>query len=189
MSAWCTKLKNCKVFGCLIKFINCKLKFAETWLYEINILAIRMWMAFVFWRSADTKVTGEGLFGLPESFSLFGIQIPLIPMPYEITDTTYLLFEYEYAVPFLSTDFAAISATFAEVFLSLMILFGFGGRVAAVGFFVMTLVIHFTYEMYNIHYVWMMLLAVIITKGPGLVSVDALIRKKYNKCADMICQK
>lgn len=175
--------------ACIVKFINWKLKFAETWLFEINMLAIRFWMAFVFWRSADTKVTGEGWFGLPDSFSLFGIQIPLISMPYEITDTTYLLFEYEYAVPFISTNFAAVSATFAEIFLSLMLLFGFGGRIGAAGLFVMTLVIHFTYEMQDIHYVWMMLLAVVITKGPGLVSIDNVIRQKFNRCTATLCKK
>lgn len=173
------KMKSCPKCGIVFKIAKCKIRFFETWVLSLNNLAIRFWMGLLFWKSATTKVIGEGTFGLPSSVDIFGYKFPLVPMPYEISESTYMLFNYEYNVPYLSAEFAAMSSTFAEIFLSLMLFFGFGARIAAFGFIVMTAVIHFTYEAYTDHYLWVMLLAVILTAGPGNFSLDHCIRKCF----------
>lgn len=189
MTSPITKEQSCRYMSCMVKLIKCKFNFFEKWLFNLNLIFIRIWMGLVFWRSGDAKVTGDGSFGLPDSITVFGSKIPLISFPFEITETTYMLFEYEYAVPYLPFEFAAISATLAEIILSLLIVFGFGARIAAFGLIIMLAVIEFTYETSALHYVWAMLLMVLVTKGPGLLSFDHLIRSKFNKLAENICAK
>lgn len=184
MCKFIEKMKNCPKCCCLFNIVKCKIHLLETWGLSLNNLIIRFWIGFVFWKSGATKVAGESTFGLPHSFEVLGFNVPLVSMPYSITESTYMLFEYEYQVPFISTNFATISATFAEIFLSLMLFIGFGARFAALGLIVMTGVIHFTYEMHTSHYLWVMLLAVVLTAGPGKFSFDHLVRKSFlgGKC-------
>lgn len=47
----------------------------------------------------------------------------------------------------------------------------------------MTTVIQFTYEYSNEHYYWAILLATILCYGPGRLSIDSLITKRFIKNA------
>lgn len=121
---------------------------------------------FVFWQSVQTKLGGSSLLGQKFMF-------------WEVTDSTLMLFEYEYDIPLLSPEFAAYLATFAEFFLSLGILLGLLTRLSAAGLLLVTIVIQlFVYpNEWTVHLLWAALLLYLIKYGPGRISLDALIKK------------
>jgi len=85
-----------------------------------DILAItaRLAIASVFWRSAQTKISGWSF--LDQSWQF-----------YNLSDSTFMLFQYEYQIPVLDYKIAAYLATFNEFFLSLAIVLGFMTRLSA----------------------------------------------------------
>ena len=97
-------------------------------------------------------------------------------------DNTIYLFENAHPVPFLQPDVAAVLGTAGETMLPILLAFGLFGRFAAAGLILMTAVIQFgipmEYELQNpLHYFWMLLLAVILIKGPGRLSLDYVVAK------------
>jgi putative oxidoreductase len=131
-------------------------------------LLIRLAVASVFWRSAQTKIAGWPLLGQNWKF-------------WNITDSTLFLFEYEYSVPVLPVKVAAYMASFSEFFLSLAIIIGLLTRLSALGLLIMTAVIQFFVypESWSVHILWAVLLIYLIKHGAGQVSVDYLIHKHY----------
>ena len=130
-------------------------------------LVVRLAVASVFWRSVQTKITGWDLFGQHWKF-------------WNVSDSTFFLFEYEYTLPVLPVNLSAYLATFGEFFLSLAIVFGLLTRLSAVGLLLMTAVIQvFVYpDAWNVHILWAGLLIYLIKHGGGAVSIDNLIRYK-----------
>lgn len=177
--------KKCKVMNCLCsekaqKFVACKLNMLETCGYSVAALFARLWIALIFWKSAATKVVETG------SISIFGINVPTITLPYEIQEFTYILFEDEYGLPF--PEIMTVLATFAEILLPILLVLGLGSRFAALGLFIMTLVIQLTYTHADDHIVWMMVTAMLFTAGPGRIALDTFVKCKYfGKCAP--CKK
>lgn len=168
--------KKCSWKTCLTSektksLVKCKLCILEHWGYALAGLFARLWLALIFWKSAATKVVETS------ETTLFGINIPLIHLPYEIQESTYMLFEYEYEMPY--PEILTVFSTFAEILLPIMIVLGFGSRIAALGLFIMTLVIQLTYMHADSHIVWMMVSALILTAGPGRISIDHGIRKCF----------
>ena len=120
-------------------------------------LAIRIWVARVFWLSGQTKI--------------------------QSWDSTLMLFEYEYAVPILPFDVAAYLATGIELVVPVMLVLGLGTRLGALTLFVLNYVASISYPDINIagikdHLLWGMMLAVSFFHGPGKLSLDHLIRSK-----------
>ena len=100
---------------------------------------------------------------------------------FTISDSTYSLFESEYAGVPLPTRFAALAATAAEHLLPLLLLLGLGTRVAALGLLVMTMVIQiFVYPdaWWSVHMSWVALALTVLLLGPGRLSLDAQIFRK-----------
>ena len=131
-------------------------------------LVIRFAVVSVFWRSAQTKISGWELFGQNFKF-------------WNLSESTFLLFDYEYSVPLLPVKFAAYSATFGEFFLSLAIIVGLLTRLSAVGLLAMTAVIQFFVypDAWNVHILWAGMLLYLIKYGGGAVSLDYLLKKKF----------
>lgn len=124
----------------------------SNWLQSIALLAVRLWIAKVFFMSGLTKIKSW--------------------------DNTLMLFEYEYAVPMLPADIAAYMATAGELILPVLLVFGLLTPFAALGLMVMTLVIELlVYPGTTEHYYWMLLLGVLITHGAGKLGLDSLIFK------------
>ncbi|NVJ97539.1 MAG: DoxX family protein [Alphaproteobacteria bacterium] len=123
------------------------------------LLFLRAWVAKIFYLSGRTKVSD-------------GFLTP--------SDTTIFLFEEEYALPFLDPTLAAHMALNAETFLPLMLLFGLGSRVAALGLVGMALTIQtFVYPAsFAEHATWVAALLPIIMLGAGKVSLDHPLRMK-----------
>ena len=168
--------KKCMWKDCLAsekakKIVKCKLYMTENYGYALASLFARLWIALVFWKSAATKVVETS------EITIFGITVPLISLPYQIQESTYWLFADEYAFPF--PEFMTMAATFAEILLPILLVFGFGGRIAALGLFIMTIIIELTYMHAADHIVWLMVTAILFTAGSGRISVDHFIRKCY----------
>ncbi|MHA2939415.1 DoxX family protein [Vibrio sp. RC27] len=129
----------------------------------------RLSLAAIFWLSAQTKidglvinfVTGEFTLGWPS-----------------IKETTFYLFEYEYALPLIPPVLATYMATIAEHVLPILLIFGLASRLAALGLFVMTMTIQiFVYpDAYATHLTWATLALLIIAKGPGNWSLDRVVK-------------
>jgi putative oxidoreductase len=126
--------------------------FAQKYLFSCLVLFMRIWIAEIFWYSGLTKISSW--------------------------EATIYLFKHEYKVPFISPEIAALLGTSVELSTPILLVFGFMTRFAAMPMLFMTAVIQFTYLDRIDHMYWAILLGVVILYGPGLFSVDHLIRRK-----------
>jgi putative oxidoreductase len=96
-----------------------------------------------------------------------------------LADGTFTLFEYEYVLPVIPSDIAAYLATYAEHIFPILLILGLFGRLSALSLLGMTLVIQiFVYpNLWDIHLFWAGALLLLVAKGPGAVSLDAIIVK------------
>src|SRR5215211_9170909 len=108
----------------------------------------------VFWRSGQTKI--EGL---------------------HIKDSTFFLFREEYMVPLLPPDLAAYVSTVSENVLSILLVLGLASRLSAAWLLALTAVIQFFVYPggWPDHILWATALLVVITRGPGVLSLDHLL--------------
>ena len=121
-------------------------------------LAIRLWVANVFWASGLTK--------------------------FQSWDTAVLLFTHEYDVPLLSPEIAAALATFVELAFSALLALGLGARFSAFVLFVFNYVAVISYpDLSEVglkdHRYWGILLLVTLFHGPGKLSLDHFIWRKW----------
>jgi len=125
---------------------------------SLQLLLARAGIAAVFFLSGRTKV--EGLLTLKQS--------------------TYDLFEYEYALPLVSSDVAAQMATYAEHLLPVLLVLGLFTRSSALALLGMTAVIEiFVYPAaWPTHLTWAALLLPLIAYGGGAFSLDNLIQRR-----------
>ena len=124
-------------------------------LQSLLLLIIRLWIARIFLLSGLVKIS---------DFS-----------------NTIALFSDEYKVPFIPPMFAAVSATTFELLCPVLLIIGLASRLSVLPLLVMTAVIQFTYDQNIQHAYWAMLLVTILAFGPGKLSIDHLIRNKFNK--------
>jgi putative oxidoreductase len=99
-------------------------------------------------------------------------------------DTTLMLFEYEYEVPVIPFDIAAYLSTFAELFFPVLLVLGLAGRFSAGALFVLNIVAAISYPDIspggvNDHYFWGTMLGILVFYGPGKLSIDAWIQKRF----------
>lgn len=95
-------------------------------------------------------------------------------------ETTVALFEMEYMVPILPPVIGAYLATATEIGAALMLILGLGTRFAAAALLGLTLVIQvFVYpENWPDHLLWASILAWLLTRGPGVLSLDRIIGRR-----------
>ena len=123
--------------------------------WDIPALALRLFPAAVFWQSGRSKVEG-----------------------FQIKDSTWFLFEQEYKLPLIPSDWAAVLATLAEHALPVLLVLGIATRLSALGLLGMTAVIQiFVYpEAWTTHGLWAACFLALIAQGPGRLSLDHLLR-------------
>lgn len=126
--------------------------------YVFVALITRVSIAGVFWQSGQTKVDG-----------------------FHITDTAIELFRSEYRLPLIDPVIGAHLAAFAEHFFPILLVLGLATRFAALALLVMTLVIEiFVYpDAWPTHGTWAACLLILMTRGPGLISLDRLIARRH----------
>jgi putative oxidoreductase len=88
------------------------------------------------------------------------------------------LFRDEYRVPLLPPEIAAVLGTTAELACPVLIVLGLAARLGAAALLGMTFVIQFFVypENWSEHLIWASLLAYILTRGPGRLSFDHLLK-------------
>jgi putative oxidoreductase len=131
---------------------------ALTVLSPVVDLGVRLWVANVFFTSGMTKI---------QNWS-----------------STVSLFENEYAVPILPPEIAAYIGTATELTLPVFLVLGLITRPAAIALFVFNIVAALTYPDISAlgikdHQVWGLLMLVTTVHGPGKLSLDYWIRRKF----------
>ena len=140
------------------EFARTTIKGLEDYFAPVLDLGIRLLVAGVFFQSGMVKI---------QSWS-----------------TTLALFENEYAVPLLPPELAAYLGTGAELVLPVFLALGLGGRFAAAALFVFNAIAVISYpDLGEVglkdHQYWGLLLLVTLFHGPGKLSVDHLIRRRF----------
>lgn len=145
----------------LVKAVEKKLTILDS-LAPIADIMLRVWVALIFWRSGLSKVASmettvflfEDEYKTHEKLTLFGNQI-------------------------ISPEFAAYSATAAELILPILLVLGLFTRGAAFALLLMTAVIEFTYQSFPQHTTWAIVLGAILLRGAGRFSWDYFIKANY----------
>ncbi len=106
---------------------------------------------------------------------------------------TLLLFQYEYHVPLLSPQIAAVLSVIVELGISSLLILGLGGRIPALILSIFNIIAVISYHVLwtpqgyvglKDHICWGIILLVILLHGTGKLSLDQLINyvsNKYNK--------
>ncbi len=132
------------------------------YLAPLGDLSARVWISWIFLKAGLTKI--------------------------EVWQSTVILFQYEYTVPFLSPKVAALMGTGAELILPILLIIGLGGRLIIAIFFVYNLVAMISYPFLWTsegaqglaeHISWGLLLALLMFHGSGKWSLDHWIRLRH----------
>jgi putative oxidoreductase len=126
--------------------------------YAVLGLAARVFPAAVFWMSGETKVDG-----------------------WHVKDSAIALFETEYDLPLIDPTVAAHLAALAEHIFPILLVIGLASRFSALALLFMTAVIQFLVYpgAWPTHGVWATCFLLVIARGPGVISLDHLIAKRY----------
>ena len=127
----------------------------------LALLLTRVALAGIFWRSGRTKVEDGSLLS--------------------ISDQAYFLFEYEYSGLPIPPTIATPMATYAEHLFPILLVLGIFSRFSALSLLIMTLVIQiFVYPeaWWQTHILWVAMAAVLVSRGGGLFSLDALLASR-----------
>lgn len=118
-------------------------------------LLLRIGVALVFWKSAMTKLANW--------------------------DITVQLFAYEYDVPLLPPELAALLGTAVELAGPVMLVFGLGTRFGAAALLGLVFVIQaFVYpENWSEHLLWAAILLLVVLRGAGALSLDHVIARRW----------
>jgi putative oxidoreductase len=121
--------------------------------YTVLALPLRAAIATVFWNSGTTKLASW--------------------------DTTLELFSEEYKVPLLSPQLAAYLSASLELSMPVLLVLGLCTRGASLMLLGMTSVIEiFVYpQAWPTHIQWAAMLLVLLCRGPGALSLDALLAR------------
>ncbi|EGQ8204249.1 DoxX family protein [Vibrio cholerae] len=157
-----------KIITLTTSFISLLARIPDT----IIALLARFSIAAIFWKSGQTKIEGLTIDIVAGEFKL--------GWP-SYSDSLLDLFRYEYQLPLIPPEIAAPAAAFAEHFFPLLILIGFATRFSALALLGMTTVIQiFVYpDAYATHGVWAAVLLFLVARGPGLVSIDHFLSRRF----------
>ena len=138
----------------IVKSLTCSLNA----LAPLLDLGIRVWVANIFWKSGLTKI--------------------------QSWDTTVALFTHEYQVPLLSPTMAATLGTGVELIFPVLLVLGLAGRLSAGVLFIFNLIAVISYPDLNEigikdHIYWGILLLVPLLHGPGRLSVDYYLSRRW----------
>lgn len=153
----------------LLKISAFKLHVLEHWLAPLALLAARLHVGIIFWRSGMTKYTTAD-----HGVALFKTEY--IPN-WEANHVKHWLgLDIPFPVP--TAEIMAPMAMCTELACAAMLMLGFGGRMAGFGIFMVTLSVElFVYPDIADHLNWMLLMALVVCLGPGKISVDYFIRR------------
>jgi putative oxidoreductase len=133
--------------------------------YWFIALAARVFPAAVFWQSGETKVAG-----------------------WHLKPSAVALFQNEYQLPLIDPSIAAYVSAFAEHVFPILLVIGIATRFSALALLLMTAVIEiFVYpDAWPTHGVWATCFLILIARGPGSLSLDHLLARKYPKTSNEV---
>jgi putative oxidoreductase len=133
----------------------------------------RMWLA----RFPLSIIQLAGRIGVGATFFKAGL------LKYQSWEFTVRLFQEEYRVPLLDPAIAARIAMVQELTIPILLFLGIATRIATLPLLGMIAVIQtFVYpNAYNEHLVWGAILVLLLTRGPGVFSLDYLIDRYARK--------
>ena len=132
---------------------------ATRWLGPVALLALRLPVAVVFWRSGRTKVEGWNIFS--------------------VNDSQYFLFREEFGLPL--PELMAHVTALAEHILPVLLVLGLLTRLGALGLLTMTMVIQlgvYPDAWFSAHMFWAVILFAVAALGPGPISLDRLLFRR-----------
>ena len=134
----------------------------------------RFSIAAVFWKSGQTKIEGFALDLIEGEF--------ILGWP-RLSGSAVALFREEYHLPLITPEIAAPIAAFAEHFFPVLILLGLATRLSALALLGMTAVIQLLVYpgAYPTHGVWAAVLLYLVANGPGKLSMDCWLSKRYGR--------
>jgi putative oxidoreductase len=148
--------------------------------YALLALGLRLVMARVFFLSGQAKIEGPGV---PIQWPAGGVDLSLT-LPAAIQETTFQLFETQYAELPIAPAAAAYLFSYAEFVLPICLLLGFATRFAAAGLVALTMLLQIYVApamWWPLHVYWVSILLVLVLFGPGAISIDASIRTIYRR--------
>lgn len=133
------------------------------WIVSVPLLAGRLWLADIFFTAGRVRI--------------------------ESWDSQAFLFTGIHPVPFVPASITAPLTTAAELALPVLLAIGLLGRFGAFGLMVMAMVIQFVVAQTPqgiengignpVHYWWMLAGLVLTVTGPGRLSLDALLARRF----------
>lgn len=132
----------------------------------------RFSIAAVFWKSGQTKIQGFALDLVNGEFTLGWPRL---------SDSIVGMFKDEYRLPLVPPEIAATLAATAEHLFPVLLLLGLATRLSALALLGMTMTIQlFVYpDAYPTHGTWAAVLLYLMVHGPGKLSVDHWIARRY----------
>ncbi len=141
--------RRANVIAAFLKRADEALRVAEVTLYPFLDLAIRLWLAQLFWVSGVLKLADW--------------------------DNALFLATYEYPVSWLDPTTAAALGIAIEVVGPVLLVLGLATRLAAIPLLILTLVIQFEYRALDQHLYWAALFGWYAIVGAGPISLDRLL--------------
>jgi len=143
--------------------------------YALVALLLRLVMARVFFLSGQSKIDGTSY---PLNIQDFGFSVTL---PQSVQESAIKMFEAK--IPFVG---AAVGYAFAyaEFVLPILLVLGFATRISALLLLIMTVVLQVFFApeaLWTTHIYWASILLVLMSVGPGQVSMDQIFRDIYEK--------
>lgn len=143
---------------------RCAITLIENGFAPLADLAARLYVAKVFFSSGLTKI--------------------------DDWDITVSLFTDEYHVPLLPPQLAAFMGAGGELFFPVLLVLGLGGRLGALGLSAVNIMAVVSYwhvlgtpeqaAALTHHLNWGLLLALLLAHGPGKLSVDHWLKRRFN---------
>ena len=141
--------------------------------YAVVALGLRLLMAFVFFASGQAKVAGPQI-----PLNVYDISLS-VTLPAQVKAETFSLFLSSYSSMPVPPVFAAYLVSYAEFLLPILLVLGLATRFASLGLLLITALLQFYVlpnELWTAHVYWAAILIVLMTRGPGELSIDHIVR-------------
>jgi putative oxidoreductase len=144
--------------------------------YAVIAIVLRFVMAQIFFLSGQRKIVGPVY-----RLDLQGFDLS-VTLPTGVKDSAYLMFDNMANLPIPSWLVAPV-VSYAEFILPVCLMLGFATRFAAIGLLIMTVMIQVVgpQALWSLHICWASILLVLISLGPGVISIDHVIRHFYER--------
>jgi putative oxidoreductase len=148
--------------------------------YALVAVGLRLLMARVFFLAGQGRIEGPNV-----PIALFGWDTGFhVVLPAQINESTFLLFEKDFAVLPIPSAVTAYFFTYAEFVLPICLVLGFATRLSALVLLVMTILLQVyvaPQALWTAHAYWIAILLVLMSVGPGAISVDRLLRHVHDR--------